>query len=54
VDELGKLWYEDRICVPQDEALQKLILEEAHHSAYSIHPGSRCIWTSNKNIGGPK
>ena len=21
VDEQGKLWYEDRICVPQDEAL---------------------------------
>jgi len=40
VDEQGKLWYEDRICVPKDEALQRLILDEAHHSAYSIHPGS--------------
>ena len=40
VDRQGKLWYEDRICVPLDEALRRLILDEAHHSAYSIHPGS--------------
>ena len=40
VDEQGRLWYEDRICVPKDEAFQRLILEEAHHSAYSIYPGS--------------
>ena len=40
VDEQGKLWYDDRICVPKDEALRRLILDEAHHSAYSIHLGS--------------
>ena len=40
VDEQGKLWYEDQICVPKDEALRRLILDEAHHSAYSIHLGS--------------
>ena len=40
VDEQGKLWYDDRICVPKDEALRRLILDEAHHSAYSIHPRS--------------
>ena len=40
VDEQGKLWYEDRICVPKDEALRRLILDEAHHSTYSIHPWS--------------
>ena len=40
VDEQGKLWYGDRIWVPKDEALRRLILDEAHHSAYSIHPGS--------------
>ena len=32
-DEQGKLWYEDRICVPKDEALRRLILDKAHHSA---------------------
>ena len=40
VDEQGKLWYGDQICIPKDEALRRLILDEAHHSAYSIHPGS--------------
>ena len=40
VNEQAKLWYEDRICVPKNEALQRLILDEAHHSTYSIHPGS--------------
>ena len=39
VDEQGKLWYDDRICVPKDEALRRLIMDEAHHSAYFIHPG---------------
>jgi hypothetical protein len=40
INEQGKLWYEDRICVLKDEALRRLILDEARHSAYSIHPGS--------------
>jgi len=37
VDEQGTLWYENRICVPQDETLRRLILDEAHRSAYSSH-----------------
>ena len=31
-DENGTMWFEKRICVPQDEALRKLILQEAHDS----------------------
>ena len=30
------------------EALQRLILEEAHHSAYSIHPGSTKMYIDLK------
>ena len=48
MDEQGKLWYEEQICVPQDEALQRLILEEAHHSAYSIHPRSAKMYMDLK------
>jgi len=48
VDKQGKLWYDDRICIPKDEALQRLILDEAHHSAYSIHPGSTKIYMDLK------
>jgi hypothetical protein len=40
VDQQGILWYENRIRVPQDERLRRLILDEAHCLAYSIHPGS--------------
>ena len=40
VDVQGKLWYEDQICVPQEETLRRLILDKAHHSTYSIHLGS--------------
>ena len=30
----------NRLCVPQDEELRKLILEEAHNAPYTLHPGS--------------
>jgi hypothetical protein len=36
----GTLWFKDRIIVPKKEALKKKILDEAHTSKYSIHPGS--------------
>ena len=48
MDEQGKLWYEDRICIPQDEALRRLILEKVHHSTYSIHPGSTKMYMDLK------
>jgi hypothetical protein len=36
----GTLWLKDRLVVPKKEALKKKILDEAHTSRYSIHPGS--------------
>src|SRR4051812_19917100 len=39
-DEHGAIWFERRICVPQDAEIKKLILQEAHDSPYSIHPGN--------------
>ena len=36
----GALRYGNRLFVPNDEELKKEILSEAHHSPYSIHPGS--------------
>ncbi|WVZ83904.1 hypothetical protein U9M48_030999 [Paspalum notatum var. saurae] len=39
-DEQGTLWYKNRICVPKVDNIRKLILSEAHDTAYSIHPGS--------------
>jgi hypothetical protein len=36
----GTLWFKERLVVPKKEVLNKKILDEAHTSRYSIHPGS--------------
>ncbi|KAK1651502.1 hypothetical protein QYE76_069307 [Lolium multiflorum] len=38
-DEEGVLWYDGRLCVPSDSELKQVILQEAHDTLYSIHPG---------------
>jgi hypothetical protein len=38
-DDQGIIWFEKSVCIPQDPELRKLILQEAHDSPYSIHPG---------------
>jgi hypothetical protein len=39
-DHQGVLWFNNRIVVPKDHPLRKQILDEAHLSKFSIHPGS--------------
>jgi hypothetical protein len=39
-DKNGVLWFESRIVVPKNHELRKQILDEAHISNFSIHPGS--------------
>ncbi|KAK8593761.1 hypothetical protein V6N12_045835 [Hibiscus sabdariffa] len=36
----GLLYFKDRFCVPNYEELRREILQEAHQSPFSIHPGS--------------
>ncbi|WVZ50243.1 hypothetical protein U9M48_001517 [Paspalum notatum var. saurae] len=36
----GTIWLKNRLCVPRDENIRKMILIEAHCTKYSIHPGS--------------
>jgi hypothetical protein len=43
-DAEGTLWFKERLVVPRREALKKKILDEAHMSRYSIHPGSTKIY----------
>jgi hypothetical protein len=43
-DAEGTLWFKERLIVPRREALKKKILDEAHMSKYSIHPGSTKIY----------
>ena len=47
-DEHDTLWFEDRVYVPNDPEIRKLILQEAHDSPYSIHPGN------TKMLSGPR
>jgi hypothetical protein len=40
VDRDGVLWFQKRLCVPKQGHYRQTILDEAHNSAYSIHPGA--------------
>ncbi|XP_020080317.1 protein NYNRIN-like [Ananas comosus] len=58
---VGDLWYRNCWCVPDDEEIRKLILQEAHQSPYSVHLGGtkmykdlkmNCWWPRmKKNVG---
>jgi hypothetical protein len=48
LDENGTLWFGKRICVPEVKAIHDTILQEAHDSAYSIHPGSTKMYLDLK------
>jgi hypothetical protein len=39
-DDQSVVWFNNRIVVPKNEELRQQILNEAHLSRYSIHPGS--------------
>jgi hypothetical protein len=43
-DAEGVIWFKDRLCVPNVQSIQELILKEAHESAYSIHPRSEKMY----------
>ena len=40
----GTLMFGNRLCVPNDEVLQHEVLDEAHNSAYAMHPGGTKIF----------
>ena len=57
-DEHDTLWFEDRVYVPNNTEIRKLIQQEAHDSPYSILPGNTKMyldlkesfwWTGMKN-----
>uniref|UniRef100_A0A453G2D1 Retrotransposon protein, putative, Ty3-gypsy subclass n=1 Tax=Aegilops tauschii subsp. strangulata TaxID=200361 RepID=A0A453G2D1_AEGTS len=47
-DEHDTLWFEDRIYVPNNAEIRKLILQETHDSPYSIHPGNTKMYLDLK------
>jgi hypothetical protein len=48
VDPEGVLWFNERIVVPKDHKLRKTILDEAHLSKFSMHPGSTKMYQDLK------
>jgi hypothetical protein len=44
----GSLWYKGRICVPNIPDIKKTILEEAHQTPYTLHPGSTKMYMDLK------
>nr|GEY62272.1 retrotransposon protein, putative, Ty3-gypsy subclass [Tanacetum cinerariifolium] len=39
-DDDGVVWFEDRLCVPSDQALHEKVMTEAHSSPFTVNPGS--------------
>jgi hypothetical protein len=48
IDHKGVLWFNERIVVPKDHKLRKQILDEAHLSKFSMHPGSTKMYQDLK------
>jgi hypothetical protein len=48
VDHEGVLWFNKHIVVPKDHKLHKQILDEAHLSKLSMHPGSTKMYQDLK------
>jgi hypothetical protein len=40
VDQYRILWFKKRLCVPEQGHYRNTIIDEAHNSTYSIHPGA--------------
>jgi hypothetical protein len=47
-DDKGIVWFNNRIVVPKNDEVRQQILEEAHLSRYSIHPGSTKMYQDLK------
>jgi len=52
VDDQGVLRFRGRICIPDDDELKKLILEESHRSSLSIHLGATKMYHDLKKLRG--
>ncbi|XP_071714943.1 uncharacterized protein [Rutidosis leptorrhynchoides] len=47
-DDDGVIWCGNRLCVPNDDAIRKALLSEAHSSPFSVHPGSTKMYQDLK------
>lgn len=50
VDDLGVLRFRGRICIPDNDEMKKMILEEGHRSSLSIHLGATKMYQDLKKM----
>ena len=50
IDEQGVVRYKNRLVVPSNEEIWRNILNEAHHSKLSIHPGSNKMYHDLRHL----
>ena len=51
--EAGSLYFQNRLCVPDDKDLKKKLLSEAHNTVFTMHPGGNKMYQDlNSFIGG--
>ena len=50
LDQEGTLWYENRLCVPNEPDLKNKIMKEAHDTPLSINPGGTKMYEDLKRI----
>nr|GFC73825.1 retrotransposon protein, putative, Ty3-gypsy subclass [Tanacetum cinerariifolium] len=44
----GVVWFEDRLCVPSDQALREKVMTKAHSYPFTVHPGSTKMYRDLK------
>ena len=50
LDDEGVLWINGRLCVLDVDNLREKILEEAHFTVYSVHPGATKMYHNIKDL----
>jgi len=50
VSDDGLIMFRDRIVIPNSDELKQIILEEAHSSAYTMHPSSTKMYRISERI----
>ena len=48
VKEVGSLYFQNRLCVPDDKELNKKLLFEAHNTVFTMHPGGNKMYKDLK------
>ena len=48
VKEVGSLYFQNRLCVPDDKELKKKLLFEAHNTVFTMHPGGNKMYQDLK------